>query len=150
MTAALFLVIGFLACYIPALRTTRINAIEALRHDEGLEFHPRRPRALERFADAALLHQPAHERTVAAVNARLDARVIADRDKAGLNRAQRAVHELAQEDIPVIDVHAHPRAGGPDHPLRHEVPHRSHDCPEIVAHEAVGEIDDGRAIALER
>lgn len=32
-TAALFLVSGFLACYIPALRATRINAIEALRHD---------------------------------------------------------------------------------------------------------------------
>ena len=32
-TAALFLAIGFLACYIPALRATRINAIEALRHD---------------------------------------------------------------------------------------------------------------------
>jgi putative ABC transport system permease protein len=32
-TAGLFLVIGFLACYIPALRATRINAIEALRHD---------------------------------------------------------------------------------------------------------------------
>jgi predicted permease len=32
-TAALFLVIGFWACYIPALRATRINAIEALRND---------------------------------------------------------------------------------------------------------------------
>src|ERR1022692_2457508 len=60
-------------------------------------------RDLQRLADAEFLDQPGDGRARAAVDAHLDARVVADRDEAGLHRAERAAGELPDEHVGVVD-----------------------------------------------
>ncbi len=63
---------------------------------------------------------------------------------------ERAVGELAQVDVAVVDVHAHHGARLAHHALRDEVAHRADDALEISAHPPVADVDDRRAVAFER
>src|SRR6185436_20850384 len=94
--------------------------------------------------------EPADERTFAAVDARLEARVIPDGDEARLNRADRATRELPDENVAVVDVHSHHRAGGAHDALGNKVLHRPDDLLEAGTHEEMREIHDRRAVSLER
>ena len=86
-----------------------------------------RRRALERLADAVLLDEPADQRALAAVDARLEPGIVPDRHEARLNRADRAAREFADEDVAVVDVHAHHRARRAHDALGDEVLHRADD-----------------------
>src|SRR5207247_11306539 len=81
------------------------------------ELNPIRRGRAQRFAHAGLLDEAADERAFVAVDARFDARIVADGHEAGLHRAERTVTELAHEEITIVDVHAHHAAGLADHPV---------------------------------
>ena len=76
-----------------------------------------------------LLDEATDDRALLAVDTRLDARVVADGHEAGLDRADRPVGILADEDIAVVDIHAHHLAGRAHHALGDKIAHRPyHAC----------------------
>src|SRR5438105_11830227 len=97
--------------------------VEARRNLQLPEFDRIRGGGPERFTDSALFDEPADERPFTAVDPRLDARVVADGDEAGLNGAERTVRKLSDEDVAVVDVHAHHATRRADHPVGDEVAH---------------------------
>src|SRR5215475_14350678 len=80
-------------------------------------------RRLDRLTDAELVNEPDDDRALRAVDPRLDARVVADRDVGGLDRGQRARGELGDPHVAVIDVGPGHLARVADHPDRNEVTH---------------------------
>src|SRR5207249_10259000 len=134
----------------PRFGARAAGRITARRNLELAELYLIRRGGPQRFGDAFLFDEPADQPPLAAVDARLAARVVADGHEAGLDRAERAVRELPEEDVAVVDVHAHHAAAGAHHPLRDEVAHRADDLREIRADEQVRDVDDRRAVALER
>ena len=123
---------------------------QARRHVDVDELDGVRSRALQRLHDPELLHEPRDQGALAAVHAHLDPWIVPDRDEAALHRADRAARELADEDVAVVDVRAHHRAGLADHPLGDEVAEDADDGRQVRVHEPVAEIDHRRAVALER
>jgi YidC/Oxa1 family membrane protein insertase len=104
----------------------------------------------EQFRDATFLDEPTDDGAFAAVDASFDARIIADRHEARLNRPDAAALELADEDVAVVDVHAHHRSSRAHDSLRNEILHRADHGPEMTSHEHVREIHDRRAVSFER
>src|SRR5205823_1201207 len=103
-----------------------------------------------RFGNTMLFDKPTDDRAALAVDARLDARIIANRDEARLNRTDRTVSKFADENVAIVDIHAHKAAGRAHHPLRHEIAHRADDAGEISADPPVANIDNRCSVALER
>src|SRR5437899_10925725 len=75
------------------------------------------------LGNPALLHEPANDRPLAAVETRLDPRVVADGHEGGLDRAHRAVGVFHQVDIGVVDVHPHHPSGGAPHAFGYDDAH---------------------------
>ena len=111
----------------PRLFTVAARRIELGRHGQLAKLDLIGRRRPEPLADALLLDEAADEGALRSVDARFDAGIVADGDEARLNRAQRAVAELAQEDIAIVDIHPHHAAGGAHHPFGDEVAHRADD-----------------------
>src|SRR6266851_5296682 len=86
--------------------------VEALWDFDLVEFDRVRPGELDRLGHAVLLDQPADDGAALAVQACFDARVVANRDEARLDRSDGAVVEFAQKNVAVVDVHAHHPPGG--------------------------------------
>src|SRR5262249_210284 len=99
-----------------------------------------RLRRSQRFANAGLFDQAADQGAGAAVDARFDPRVVADRHEARLHRTERPVSELAEKDIAIVDVHPPHASGLANHALGNEIAHRADDLAEIAADEEVGKI----------
>ena len=133
----------------PRLLGMPAGRVEARGDRQLLELDGVRGGDLDRLGDAALLDQPADDRAPASVEPGLDARVVADGDVARLDRADRAVGVLADEDVAVVDVHAHHPAGVAHHPLGDEVPHRADHSRVVGADPPVADVDDRGAIAFQ-
>src|SRR5829696_2201217 len=95
--------------------------IEPVRHREFLELDVIRRCGLDRFGDTKFLDQSGDDGALRSVKSDLDSGVVADSYEAGLNRTDGAVGELADEDVPIIDVHPHYAASRTNHPLWDEV-----------------------------
>src|SRR5215510_4136654 len=124
--------------------------IEAGWNFDLVEFDSVRSRQPNGLGDTVLLDQAADYGPALAVDARLDARVVANGDEARLDRADGTVGELANEDVAVVDVHAHKTARCTHHPLADEVAHGAHHTGEISTHPPVADVDDWRAVAFQR
>src|ERR1700730_5304626 len=70
--------------------------VEAIRHGHVPEFDLAGGGRLQRFADPELLDQPADDRPLAAVEASLDAGVVADGHEARLDSAEWPVRETSE------------------------------------------------------
>src|SRR4051812_40179257 len=88
----------------PVFPCVAIRRIEVLGDLQLLELNVVGSRGSDRLRNAELLDQAADDRALAAVDPRLDPRVITDRYEAALHGANRTVAELGEEDIAVVDV----------------------------------------------
>ena len=103
----------------------------------------------DHLGNPALLHEPANDRPLAAVESRLDPRVVADGHEGGLDRAHRAVGVFHQVDIAVVDVHPHHPAGGAHHAFRNEVAHDPRRTGIPGTDPPHADVDDWRAVAFQ-
>src|SRR5262245_49637196 len=133
----------------PGLPRVPASRVEALGDRELAKLDLIRRRDPDRLRHAPLLDEPTDDRAAAAVEPGLDAGVVADRHEARLDGPEHAIRVLADEDVAVVDVHAHHPAGGPDDALRHEIPHGADDARVVRPHPPVPDVDDRRAVALE-
>src|SRR5205085_2753035 len=95
--------------------------VEAHRDLDVIELDSVGPGELDRLRDAVLLHQAADDRPAISIDACLHARVITDGNEARLDRTDCAVGELADEDVAVVDIHAHHAARRPHHAFGYEI-----------------------------
>src|SRR6185437_16367859 len=123
--------------------------VEAVRDLHLLKLYRVRRRHLDRLGDPKLLDQAADDRSLTAVDACLDAGIVSNRDKGGLNRADRPIGVLADENISVVNIHAHHPTGSPHHPLGDEVTHDPGDAAVAGAHPPVPNVDDRSAVSLQ-
>src|SRR5258706_14147538 len=133
----------------PGFSRAAARRVVAFWHRHLSELDVIGPGDLQGLADPELLDQPGDGGALGAVDAHLDARVVAHRDEAALHRADRAVGELANEDIAVVDVHPRHGPGTGEHALGDEVPEHADDGGQIRVHESVTYVMPRTPVSLE-